>query len=264
MNSLERSLVEKAGYDSGFEFLESSSANEVVLASARHPAKASITKVGSQFEVQLSSLKSLLLSKEVRRSFPDLVESATGFYVYSEMELAKLLRRAASLSYSLPNQAANNYHALLEKELEALAPETRGTEIDRLVRQRVGQQSYRSAMMDYWGGACAVTGISVAAVLRASHSKPWAECDTDNERLNVFNGFLLSANLDALFDRFLITFDDNGELVASTAIPAQQRALLGINKQLKLRWIANEHLPFIHYHRERFEEQDSQYSPVMF
>lgn len=206
MNSLDRSLVEKSGYDSGFEYIESSTANQVVLASARHPAKASITKAGSQFEVQLSSLKSPLLSKEVRRSFPDLVESVTGFYVNSEMELAMLLRRTASLSYSLPNQAANNYHALLEEELEALAPGTRGTEIERLARQRVGQQSYRSAMMKYWGGACAVTGISIPKVLRASHAKPWAECVSDEERLNVFNGFLLSANLDALFDRFLISF----------------------------------------------------------
>ncbi|MCD8521881.1 MAG: HNH endonuclease [Saccharospirillaceae bacterium] len=264
MKSLEKSLVEKAGYDSGFEFVESSSADAVLLASALHPAKALITKVGTTFEVQLSSLKSPLLAKEVRRSFPDLVESVTGFYVSSEMELAKLLRRAASLSFALPNQATNSYHALLEKELESLAPEAKGTEIERLVRQRVGQQSYRAAMMEYWGGACAVTGISVAAVLRASHSKPWAECTSDNERLNVFNGFLLSANLDSLFDRFLITFDDNGELVTSPTIAAQQRALLGIDNPLKLRWIANEHLPFIRYHRERFAALGLQSSSEMY
>ena len=255
MNSLERSLVEKSGYDSGFEYIESSTAHEVVLASARHPAKASITKAGSQFEVKLSSLKSPLLSKEVRRSFPDLVESGTGFYVDSEMELAKLLRRAASLSYSLPNQAANNYHSLLEKELEALAPGTRGTEIERLVRQRIGQQSYRSAMMDYWGGACAVTGISIPEVLRASHAKPWAECLSDEERLNVFNGFLLSANLDALFDRFLISFENSGKLITSPKISLEQREALGLHKSLSLRWIAEEHLEYLEHHRKEFSNR---------
>ena len=76
-----------------------------------------------------------------------------------------------------------------------------GTEVERMVRQRIGQQNFRQALMTYWGGACAVTGIDVSDVLRASHIKPWAECATDAERLDVFNGFLLSANLDALFDK---------------------------------------------------------------
>lgn len=84
--------------------------------------------------------------------------------------------------------------------------------MERLVRQRVGQQAFRQAMLDYWGGACAVTGVALSEVLRASHAKPWAECVSDAERLDVFNGFLLNANLDALFDRFLITFSDDGEL----------------------------------------------------
>ena len=54
-------------------------------------------------------------------------------------------------------------------------------------------------MLDYWGSACAVTGLTLTPALRASHAKPWADCTTDAERLDVFNGFLLSANLDALF-----------------------------------------------------------------
>ena len=42
------------------------------------------------------------------------------------------------------------------------------TEVQRLVRQRVGQDRYRQAMLDYWGGACAVTGLTLAPALRAS------------------------------------------------------------------------------------------------
>ena len=55
-----------------------------------------------------------------------------------------------------------------------------------MVRQRVGQNKFRDAMLDYWGGACAVTGVAIPEVLRASHAKPWAECGTDAERLDVF------------------------------------------------------------------------------
>lgn len=103
-------------------------------------------------------------------------------------------------------------------ELEELPAGIVGTEVERMVRQRVGQNKFRDAMLDYWGGACAVTGVALPEVLRASHAKPWAECATDAERLDVFNGFLLSANLDALFDRFLISFDEQGVLVIAPAL----------------------------------------------
>ena len=104
-------------------------------------------------------------------------------------------------------------------------------------------------MLDYWGGACAVTGLAVPEVLRASHAKPWADCTSDAERLDVFNGFMLSANLDALFDRFLITFDDTGKIIISSRLNLAQRDGLGLNPSLCLRWIANEHLPYLQYHR---------------
>jgi putative restriction endonuclease len=114
---------------------------------------------------------------------------------------------APALSQSLPNQAFVAFEAQLQSELAGM-PESaaQNTEVLRMVRQRVGQQAYRHAMLDYWGGSCAVTGLALPQALRASHAKPWAECASDAERLDVFNGFLLSANLDVLFDSFLVSF----------------------------------------------------------
>ena len=43
-------------------------------------------------------------------------------------------------------------------------------------------------------------------LLRAFHIWSWALCDTDEQRLDVFNGLLLSPNLDALFDGGWLTF----------------------------------------------------------
>lgn len=57
------------------------------------------------------------------------------------------------------------------------------TEAERLVVQRVGQNLFRQALLDFWHGQCAVTGLAVPELLRASHIKPWAQCATDNERL---------------------------------------------------------------------------------
>ena len=49
-----------------------------------------------------------------------------------------------------------------------------------MVRLRVGQQAYQQAMLDYWDGACAVTGLALPQALRASRAKPWAECVADD------------------------------------------------------------------------------------
>ncbi|MDT8427379.1 MAG: hypothetical protein RQ757_01275, partial [Pseudomonadales bacterium] len=59
---------------------------------------------------------------------------------------AGLLRRVAELAHALPNQAVRDFDAMLENELDELPAALRGTEVERLVRQRVGQQAFRSAM----------------------------------------------------------------------------------------------------------------------
>ena len=83
-----------------------------------------------------------------------------------------LLRRAANLSQALPKQAVRDYLAAVAQAVQELPAESRGTEVERLVRQRVGQERYRDALLAYWGGACAVTGVTVTEALRASHAKP--------------------------------------------------------------------------------------------
>jgi len=78
-------------------------------------------------------------------------------------------------------------------------------------------------------------------VLCARHAKPRAECISDDERLDVFNGFLLTANLDALFDRYLISFDEQGLILSSPVLAGKDLQLLGIVEGMKLRWINGQH-----------------------
>jgi len=120
----------------------------------------------------------------------------------------------------------------------------------RVVVQRVGQDIFREALLDYWGGCCAVTGIALEPVLRASHMKPWAHCESDAERLNVFNGLLLVANLDALFDCGLISFEDTGAVLISPHVSEACRMQLQLNAELRLRWVASHHMSFLAWHRE--------------
>ncbi len=252
MNPLKRSLIEKAGTDNGFEYTLAADADSVTLASARHPTRATITENESGFGIRFTSNTPALLP-ELQRTFPSAVSAHDEIVTGGEAALASLLRRAASLSRALPSQAETGYQQAVAEELSALPVSTMVTEVERMVRQRVGQQKFREAMLDYWGSACAVTGVALPQVLRASHAKPWADCASDAERLDVFNGFLLSANLDALFDRFLVSFDDAGVLLVSSTISDTDRARLGLNISMHLRWLADDHQPYLQYHRSLFQ-----------
>lgn len=96
-----------------------------------------------------------------------------------------------------------------EDELQGLSD----TEMEALTRARVGQNSFRKALIRRWKG-CPVTGCLLIDVLRASHIMPWS-VSTNEQRLDPNNGLLLTPNLDVLFDAGYITFDCAGKLVCS-------------------------------------------------
>lgn len=252
MNPLQRALIEKAGHDNGFEYVLPGDAQYVALASARHPARVRVAVVEQGFEASIY-IASPTLAQELARTFVTSQAGANSFVLPSEALLAHWLRRAAALSQALPNQAVTAFEQQVQAELAQLAPPVaQNTEVLRMVRQRVGQQAYRQAMLDYWGGACAVTGLALAPVLRASHAKPWAVCDSDAERLDVFNGLLLAAHLDALFDQFLLSFDEQGRVLFAPELNTASCAVLGLSPAMRLRWMAPEHQPYLSYHRQRF------------
>lgn len=247
MDALKRTLIEKAGHDFGFEYTVAETSTALTLGSARHPLRAEVRLYQNGYLVQFGNAKPLLIS-ELRRDFAIADQRIN---CPSIDQLSIVFRRAAALAHSLPNQAENDFESALETELKKLPEEIKNTEVERMVRQRVGQDTYRKAMLDYWGGACAVTGVAIPEILRASHALPWAECESDAQRLDVFNGFLLAPNLDALFDRFLISFDKEGVVITSDLISLQDRESLGLNANLQLRWLTDEHERYMQLHRVR-------------
>lgn len=155
--------------------------------------------------------------------------------------LYAVLRRAYELGASLPDAP------LREFEIR-VADLPRTTEAERLVVQRIGQDIFRARLMDYWQGRCPLTEISDPALLRASHIIPWADCESDAERLDVHNGLLLSALWDAAFDRALVTFDDQGAPEFSPSLSEQARAELRWSSPISL---TDEHRRRLARHRER-------------
>jgi hypothetical protein len=83
-----------------------------------------------------------------------------------------------------------------------------------------------------------------------SHIKPWADCASDEERLDVYNGVLLAAHLDAAFDAALMTFDDAGAMLLSPRLSETARALLRQGAD-RVR-IAEAHQSYLMHHQARF------------
>ena len=124
------------------------------------------------------------------------------------------------------------------------------TEVVAAVRRRVGQDLFREALLDLWEGSCAVTGLAVPELLRASHAKPWAVA-TDTERLDRYNGLLLAVHLDALFDQGFLTFGEDGQGRWSAALPLSAVERLGLSAvPPTLRWVDAAHQKYLTWHRE--------------
>ena len=82
---------------------------------------------------------------------------------------------------------------------------------------RENQDFFRRAILSAYENRCCVTGIDMAALLNASHIKPWAAADK-TEKLNPQNGLCLNALHDRAFDRGLITLSDDYVILVSSQV----------------------------------------------
>src|ERR1700726_2035697 len=102
------------------------------------------------------------------------------------------------------------------------------------------------------GADDARSGITEVQLLRASHIVPWAECETDEKRLDVHNGLLLSALWDAAFDAGLVSFTDDGVPLASSRLSGAAATELGLNSGKKLSGLTSPHCANLAWHRSRY------------
>ncbi len=121
------------------------------------------------------------------------------------------------------------------------------TEREQIVKSRVGQGEFRRNVIRLWG-SCSVTGLVNIGLLRASHIKPWKN-STNEERLNPFNGFLLTPNYDVLFDKGYITFKNDGQIIISKKISSFVLEVFDVKEDLKLRNVYPKNKEFLNFHR---------------
>ena len=123
------------------------------------------------------------------------------------------------------------------------------TERQGLVTSRVGQGAYRKSILYRWKFKCAVTRYEKKEVLIASHIVPWKE-STNDERLDVDNGILLSPTYDALFDQHLISFENNGKIILSDTLQQSKMDLIGVTGKERIQSLSSGNISYLERHRD--------------
>lgn len=127
--------------------------------------------------------------------------------------------------------------------------QVQGSDTTVVTTARIGQSQYRKHLLQYWDNKCSVTGCSEVELLTASHIKPWRD-STPEEKGDVYNGLLLTPNLDAAFDSGYISFDDEGSILISDKLSDENCKKLGISRDMRLRTITDVHRQYLAYHRD--------------
>ena len=240
LGMLQRAGLRKIATDCGFDVLEDS-AQWVTATSTQAPLVAwlAFTQSGPVIGLSMPSVLAELGATSLV-SMDVGTPTAAGWLGFADLGMFdNTLMQAWRLSRALPNELEQRF----TQQLSALSP----TERDATVRQRVGQDLFREGLMTLWRGRCAISGVDVPELLRASHAKPWA-VSTDAERLDVYNGLLLAAHLDAAFDAGLITVLADGTVDASPALPTHAKAVLQLDTRITVN-LSPRHEAYLAWHR---------------
>lgn len=118
----------------------------------------------------------------------------------------------------------------------------------QLVNARVGQGFFRS-MIELIEPSCRLTGVTDRRFLRASHIKPWA-VSNNQERLDGYNGLLLSPHVDHLFDKGFVSFTNGGELMVAKSLPESVLESWHLTASVTAKPLLPRQHPYMQYHRE--------------
>ena len=223
-----RAILEKAAVDNGFSMGPDAVGGWLIWRAHAAPARICLAPVDNGYGVGSDHLGAM---RGLQAGPADLPGAPPGFRAVRILDSGAMNEMAAAiwrLARSLPDEPLRQYR-------RRLAEPPAASEVERLRKERIGQDVFREALMLFWDGACAVTGVRHPRLLRASHIVPWADCPTDAERLNVHNGLLLAAHLDAAFDAHLISFDADGNMLFAPELTQQDIRSFGLLPHMHLR-----------------------------
>lgn len=242
-----RAILEKAAVDNGFSLEQEAVDDWFIWQAHAAPAWICLTETEAGYGVGTDHWGAMQGFRSELTEFPNAPQGFSAVQVTDSGMLNAIAGAIWRLARSLPDEPLRQYRRRL-----AEPPTT--TEVELLRKKRIGQDVFREALMLFWDEACAVTGVRHPRLLRASHIVPWADCPTDAERLNVRNGLLLAAHLDAAFDAHLISFGVDGQIQFSPRLSHEDIDALGLTPQMRLRWTDAETESRLALHRSKLVE----------
>jgi predicted restriction endonuclease len=160
--------------------------------------------------------------------------------------------------------SSDNVEEILSKSIEKLhIPQDEINTIkEAIAKIRIGQSKFRTDLLKSNRNSCAFTEIFDDKLLIASHIKPWSVSNND-ERLDENNGILLTPMFDKPFDKFLITFDEDGKLIWTqsrldklTKEKIIKGCIVDLNKfKMTINQSNNE---YFNYHRLEFKKREKE------
>lgn len=114
------------------------------------------------------------------------------------------------------------------------------------INRRVTQSHFRKKLINKYG-CCQICGMDIRDLLKASHSKPFKDCNV-KEAVDIYNGLLLCPNHDGAYDKGYISFYNNGKIILSKYLDEENRQLLNLTDDIKIK-LEPQHSKYIEYHR---------------
>ena len=201
-------------------------------------------KSDEQLRVRLKILErridSPLTKDNIRDYLPDwsFLKSALGTNFKLTSEQAEIISGLLS---------APKFDDYKEKDIQGRTDITPGQKWT-LTKARSGQGIFKDNVIKN-EKICRVTGVVDINYLHASHIKPWSKSD-DIEKLHGCNGLLLSPHIHILFDKGLISFSDEGEVLVSSKLDSSILNAWGIVKGSSTGNFSKMQREFMSYHRQ--------------
>ena len=165
------------------------------------------------------------------------------------VQASKEIDQAAKIpSFEIENEPVRRFEDRVEAAIKNNTT-IDTTEKQELVLARRGQGKFRRNL-EQIEDCCRLTGVRDRRFLRASHIKPWRLCETNHERLDGYNGLLLTPTFDHLFDKGYISFSDDGAILIPDRLPNEVRCSLGLAQAVNAKTLTEAHEKYLAFHRK--------------
>ena len=120
---------------------------------------------------------------------------------------------------------------------------------ETIIKARIGQGRYRELLKQKWNDTESISDYANPDFMRASHIKPWKNCD-NKECIDPENGLLLKPDNDFLFDQGYISFKDDGSIIISKMLSEQDIQEFHLSEEIRIKQVTPKMKEYLNYHRE--------------